>query len=268
MFCRNCGSVVGEGFMSCHNCGQNPNTGSNYCPECGHFCIPGDVKCIQCGTSLTGQPIPQPAAQQQSGFVAGASKGYAEPEKPLGAKIGPKFLPSDKKYCRNCGLVISALSTNCEFCDSPVGSNYCHKCGSGTTSMDTVCSVCAAPLTMAQNVGRISSPQPPRGNVGYNNSGANYNANGYMNGNVPVGIPNNMNMGGYEQKQWSTALILSLIGLLGIGGLHRFYTGRIGSGVLQLLSFLCFVGYVWQIIDIIMILVDSFKDDNGQPLKK
>jgi len=45
---------------------------------------------------------------------------------------------------------------------------------------------------------------------------------------------------------------------LGYLGIHRFYVGKIGTGVLMIVT----VGGlgIWQLIDFIMILVGSFKD--------
>ena len=50
------------------------------------------------------------------------------------------------------------------------------------------------------------------------------------------------------QRDFTTALIFWIIGLFGICGLHRLYTGRTWTGILWLLTGgLCFVG---QIVDI------------------
>lgn len=38
-------------------------------------------------------------------------------------------------------------------------------------------------------------------------------------------------------KSKSVALILCLLGFLGLAGLHRFYLGKIGSGILYLITF-------------------------------
>lgn len=63
-------------------------------------------------------------------------------------------------------------------------------------------------------------------------------------------------------KSKNTALILcALLGLLGI---HRFYAGKIGSGLLYFLTFGLF-GLGW-IYDIIKIASGTFKDGNGWPL--
>ena len=67
-----------------------------------------------------------------------------------------------------------------------------------------------------------------------------------------------------NQKSWMTTLLLCLFpGTLGV---PRFYVGKIGSGVGQLLT-LGGCG-IWTLIDLIMILTGKFTDANGQPLLK
>ncbi|HVB73456.1 MAG TPA: TM2 domain-containing protein [Ktedonobacteraceae bacterium] len=64
------------------------------------------------------------------------------------------------------------------------------------------------------------------------------------------------------QKSWiATVLLCQFFGTLGI---HRFYTGRIVSGIFQLLTF---GGCgIWTLIDLIMIITGDFKDKYGRPL--
>lgn len=66
----------------------------------------------------------------------------------------------------------------------------------------------------------------------------------------------------YSSKSWLVALLLCLfVGLLGV---HRFYTGKIGTGILWLLTVGCF-GIGW-LVDLIMIACGSYKDCFGRPL--
>ena len=53
---------------------------------------------------------------------------------------------------------------------------------------------------------------------------------------------------------------------LGEFGVHRFYVGKIGTGILWLLTGGVF-GIGW-IVDIIMIATDGFKDSHGMDLQK
>ena len=67
-----------------------------------------------------------------------------------------------------------------------------------------------------------------------------------------------------QPKDWLTTLLLCIF--LGWLGVHRFYTGHIVIGVIQLLT----VGGcgIWALIDLIMIITDSYRDSNGLPLVK
>ncbi|WP_200211277.1 TM2 domain-containing protein [Micromonospora coerulea] len=66
------------------------------------------------------------------------------------------------------------------------------------------------------------------------------------------------------QKSWLVALLLCFF--VGVLGVHRFYVGKVGTGVLQLITF-GGLG-IWTLIDFILILIGSFKDKQGQPLAK
>ncbi len=65
-------------------------------------------------------------------------------------------------------------------------------------------------------------------------------------------------------KEFTTTLILCV--LLGGLGVHRFYTGHTGIGVVQLLT----AGGcgLWTLIDLIQIATGKFKDADGKLLKK
>ena len=50
----------------------------------------------------------------------------------------------------------------------------------------------------------------------------------------------------------------------GVLGVHRFYVGKIGTGILQLVT-LGALG-IWALIDFIMIIVGAFTDKEGNKI--
>ncbi len=65
-----------------------------------------------------------------------------------------------------------------------------------------------------------------------------------------------------SEKNFVAALLLCL--LLGFVGVHRFYVGKIGTGILQLITF-GGLG-IWALIDLIMIAIGKFSDKSGLPI--
>jgi len=65
-----------------------------------------------------------------------------------------------------------------------------------------------------------------------------------------------------HKRLWAALLTAPL--MLGISGLHRFYVGKIGTGIVWLLT--CGLFGVGQIIDLILILSGRFKDAEGRVL--
>ena len=64
-----------------------------------------------------------------------------------------------------------------------------------------------------------------------------------------------------EKKILPAFLLCFFFGLLGA---HRFYVGKIGTAILQILT-LGGLG-IWVLIDFIMIIIGSFTDKNGVKL--
>lgn len=66
-----------------------------------------------------------------------------------------------------------------------------------------------------------------------------------------------------QERNWLVVLLLCFF--FGAMGVHRFYVGKTGTGIAQLLT--CGGCGIWALIDFIMILVGAFTDADGNPIK-
>ena len=65
-----------------------------------------------------------------------------------------------------------------------------------------------------------------------------------------------------SDKSWLATLLFCLF--LGTFGIHRFYVGKVGTGILYLLTFGVFgIGYL---IDVILIVLQLFTDRKGRKI--
>lgn len=160
--------------------------------------------------------------------------------------------------------------------------NFCSQCGASIDAGTRFCGKCGkpaqqeAPPPQHAPTHQYAAPAPP---PQYAPPAPQYNA-------PPQSAPLMSNL---SSKSKIVAALLAFF--LGSLGAHRFYVGRAGTAVLQLLMLI--VGYVliavasiqsstgigaiggviifilglWILIDFIMILVGKFKDKNGLPLK-
>ena len=69
-------------------------------------------------------------------------------------------------------------------------------------------------------------------------------------------------LGGQSEKRLLPAVLLCFF--FGVFGAHRFYIGRIGSAVVQLLT----IGGlgIWWLVDLILLATGSLKDGAGQKI--
>lgn len=66
-----------------------------------------------------------------------------------------------------------------------------------------------------------------------------------------------------SEKNGLVCLLLNLF--VGGLGIHRFYVGKIGTGILMILTFGGFG--LWWLIDLIMIVCGKFTDSEGNYIK-
>jgi len=67
-----------------------------------------------------------------------------------------------------------------------------------------------------------------------------------------------------SDKKKKTAMMLCIFG--GLFGLHQFYVGKVGKGLI----YLCTCGFFFfgWVIDLIKISTGGFKDNSGAPLRQ
>jgi hypothetical protein len=125
---------------------------------------------------------------------------------------------------------------------------YCRNCGNEVSEKAVMCVACGTP--------------PKAGDKFCYNCKAETAPNAAICMKCGVSLKHDLAEG--EGKDWLTTLLLCFF--LGVFGVHRFYTGHIGIGVVQLLTLGC-CG-IWTLIDFIIIIVGNYKDAKGNLLVK
>ncbi|HEY9595967.1 MAG TPA: NINE protein [Spirochaetia bacterium] len=108
---------------------------------------------------------------------------------------------------------------------------YCQKCGKEISDQASFCPSCGTPVSPTASSARVAGLEP-----GYRSD-------------KPVS----------SKSRLATLLLCFFLGWIGV---HRFYVGKVGTGVAMIFTLGGFG--IWTLIDFIMIIVGNFKDADGR----
>ncbi len=164
------------------------------------------------------------------------------------------------RFCPECGAKVECTSCNCPSCRIVYQGDIpnCPSCGGMTFPGTELPPAPEAPKA------EYTPPEPPKAEyyqaayrpepqptVNYH-----YETNYYG---VP---PQNASVSYVPKSRCNRIVALMLAIVLGVLGIHRFYVGKIGTGLLWLFTGGCF-GIGW-LVDIIMLLFGGFRDKYGR----
>lgn len=134
-------------------------------------------------------------------------------------------------YCKECGREVSDKAANCPHCGAPVAESnqntkFCKHCGERIDKDCLICPKCG------KQVEELRQPSADDKIVINNSATANATI-----------------INGRQKNKWVALVLCLLFGYLGV---HRFYEGKIGTGILYLLTLGLF-GIGWLVDFIILI---------------
>lgn len=142
-------------------------------------------------------------------------------------------------YCQKCGHELPENTIVCPDCgEKQQGKKFCQHCGKVIDEECVVCPQCGKQVKELQQQ-KAEQPQVVINNTNNNSANAVASARAYAAGT------------GYRKviNKWAAFFLCLFLGYLGA---HKFYEGKIGMGVLYLLTFGLF-GIGW-FVDLIIIL--------------
>lgn len=146
----------------------------------------------------------------------------------------------------------------------------CPNCHAENNGSSPYCSECGSPLHAQQNQQPYQQPYQQQYQQPYTQTpppaGPQYAPPQYVQPGQPVYAVPVAPVYPYQVISPSNRWIaFALCFFLGVIGIHRFYVGKVGTGILYILTAgLCGIGVL---VDLIMIVCGSFTDKAGLPLK-
>ena len=125
---------------------------------------------------------------------------------------------------------------------------YCKHCGERIPAKAIICTHCSC------QVEELHGDKTPQIIVNNANSRVNQNVNQNVNQAGNADYP--------YKSRWAAFFLCLFLGYLGV---HRFYVGKTGTGVLWLFTVGMF-GIGW-LVDLLMLLFGGFRDKAGYPLR-
>ncbi|MCM1577308.1 MAG: TM2 domain-containing protein [Ruminococcus sp.] len=195
------------------------DNGPIFCSRCGNPIEPGDAFCSKCGSKTYGSADPMQAQQMQQGYnnMQPSQQGSAYDNRTQGANFG----------------------------SIPGGGIYGEPYANSSQGFSN---------TYPNSSGSIPNGQPVVNNYYYNsNNVSNVNSHNSMNS-------GNTNMNAYAiprgrvKNKWVAFFLCLFLGCIGV---HRFYEGKIGTGLLWL--FTGGLGGIGWLIDLIILLTKKDK---------
>ncbi|HYV44404.1 MAG TPA: TM2 domain-containing protein [Myxococcaceae bacterium] len=131
---------------------------------------------------------------------------------------------------------------------------FCPNCGTRITQGVTVCATCGTDLSA--HLAQVPPPPPPPPPPGSTMARAGSQAM------MPPPPP----MGVSDKSRMAAGLLQIFLGGLGAG---RFYLGHTGIAIAQIAACVltCGIGWVWPLIDGILMLAGKVNDAQGRPLR-
>lgn len=162
--------------------------------------------------------------------------------------------------CPECGAEISDRANICPHCGVAFGKRkFCKFCGELIDEDCVVCPKCG------KQVEDLKGKSDDR-NIIINNNNNNSSSSSASAAAAAFASGGGSYVPSVSSKSWLVTLLLCLF--LGIFGVHRFYVGKIGTGILMILLCATGISEIWCLIDFICILLKRFKDKHGLPIKK